>query len=352
MSQVRLDSRLVAQGFDRNRNGVVNDDLQIRASGMNSNPGGAVAVSELATALSADRVVISNGAVQAGQSAVARNLPEIKSLSAIRSLSQDALGYFGTGNAQYPGIRYQSTREDKDGNVRTTYNFGQAITDLRIRLQAIASVAGTQDDFQSKTVARLATQAVNQNNWDYMLDNGTAQSRYAALFATVQNISELSITPEQPAATEATLYGSVNDARKAIQGLESTLASPATKTAETRAGARVSALKKQIETIPTWQKFALVGLFRKGNLEGQIRDIQSQLATLKSARPQESLKNLSSMAARAYEVGQSGAGADSIDEARKYADEASPLANQVRTLGNQATGEANAIRRLLDTLSK
>ncbi|MEB3186717.1 MAG: hypothetical protein VKP72_04675 [bacterium] len=345
-------SQLVAQGFDRNRNGRVNDDLRIEAKGLDADANGQVSVAELASALAADKVVISNGAVRAGQSARARELPEIKSLTAINRLASDALGFFGTGNPQYPGLQYQSTYEDKEGNLRTRYNFGQAIADLRVRLSAISSLASSYDDFQSQTVARMANQSLAQNNMDYLLDNGTAQSRYAALYSTIQNIAQMSVAPAHPSATEARLEGSVVAAAGAVDKLRGALAAPEVKSADARASAHVKSLNQQIAAIPTWQKFLLVGLFKKGSLEGQIRDVNAQLQVLKSANPGLRQDELAENAARMYELLQSGAQASSIDAARQYENQAAPIINRSAAISNSAGSDAASIRTLIGTLNK
>ena len=352
MPAIRPDANLVARGFDRNRDGKVSDDLRIEAKDLDTNRDGSVGVDELASALAADRVVISNRAVIAGKAAVARELPDIKSMNVINRLASDALGYFGTGNSQYPGVRYQSTYTDREGQEHIRYNYGQAIADLRVRLSAIQSMASSYDDFQSKTIARMADMALTQNNWDYVMDNGTSQSRYAALLATIQNISQLSVAPAHPSETETTLHGSVNAARDSVRQLESALLDPGVRTAQGRTQTRVSELRKQIEAIPMWQKVLLVGLAKKGSLEGQIRNLQGGLQTLEKANPKASLEQLSSTAARAYEVGQSGARAQDLGAAQKYADEADPVTREARNLGNQAQNQAETVRTLLRNLSK
>ncbi len=352
MSAIRPDSSLVARGFDRNRDGRVSDDLRIEAPGLDSNQDAHVSVEELASALAADRVVISNRAVVAGQAAVARELPEIKSLLTIHRLSADALGYFGTGNSQYPGVRYQSEYRDSSGELRTRYNYGQAIADLRVRLSAIQSLASSYDDFQSRTIARMADMALSQNNWDHAFDNGTAQSRYAALFATIQNISQLSMPPAHPSDTEKSMNGSVNAARDAVRQLESALLDPGVRTAQGRTQSRVSDLRKQVEAIPMWQKVLLVGLARKSHLEGQIRDLQGGLQTLEKANPKARMEELATTAARAYELGQRGAQAQDIGAAQKYADEAAPVTREARTIGIGARNEADTVQKLLRTLSR
>lgn len=347
MPELNLDPRLVARGLDRNRDGFVHDNIRVAAPGLLDGP---VSVERLAQALTNDQVRLSQGAIVPGKAPVAGQLPEIKALRAINRLAEEAVGFFGTGNAQYPGPRYQQSYRDSQGNIRTRYLFGQAITDLRTRLEAIRSVAASYDDFQSRTIARMAETALRQNNWDYALDNGTAQSRYAALFATVHNIAQTSVTPAQPAETQKALGDVVSRARQAIAGLEGAVQDPATKGAESRAADKVNTIRKDVEAIPTWQKVLLFGLIRKGSMQGRIKDIERDLATLKAANPGARLDELATLAARAWEVGQQGAEAASLEQAERFAREAEPVRKEADQVRRRSDDQTEAIRKLLKTI--
>ncbi|MEB3204938.1 MAG: hypothetical protein VKP57_09585 [Candidatus Sericytochromatia bacterium] len=347
MPEFSLDPRLIARGLDRNRDGFVHDNIRVAAPGLLDGP---VSVERLAQALAADQVRLSQGAIVPGKAPVAGNLPEIKALRAVNRLAEDAMGFFGTGNAQYPGARYQQTYRDSHGNVRTRYLFGQAIQDLRVRLDAIRSLAASYDDFQSRTIARMAETALRQNNWDHAMDNGTAQSRYAALFATVHNIAQTSVTPAQPAETQKALGDVVARARQAIGGLEGALADPATIGAEARAADKVRAIRQDVAAIPAWQKVLLVGLIRQGAMNGKIKGIERDLATLKAANPGARLDELANLAARAWEVGQQGSEASTLDEADRFAREADLIRRETDQVRRRSDDQAEAIQKLLKTL--
>lgn len=347
MPDINLDPKLVARGLDRNRDGFVHDNVRMAAPGLLDGP---VSVDRLAQALAADQVRLSQGAIIPGKAPVAGQLPEIKALRAINKLAEDAVGFFGTGHAQYPGPRYQQSYRDSQGNIRTRYLFGQAIQDLRVRLEAVRSLAASYDDFQSRTIARMAETALRQNNWDHAMDNGTAQSRYAALFATVHNIAQTSVTPAQPAETQKALGEVVSRARQAIGGLEGAVSDPATTGAEARAADKVRAIRQDAAAIPTWQKVLLVGLIRKGALNGRIKDIERDLATLKAANPSARLDELATLAARAWEASQQGAEATTLDQAERFARDADPIRRETDQVRRRSDDQTEAIRKLLKTL--
>lgn len=347
MPDLNLDPRLVARGLDRNRDGFVHDNIRIVAPCVLEGP---VSVDRMAQALASDRVRLSQGAIVPGKAPVAGHLPEIKALRAINRLAEDAIGFFGTGNAQYPGPRYQQSYRDSEGNLRTRFLFGQAITDLRTRLEAIRSVAASYDDFQSRAIVRMAETALRQNSWDYALDLGTAQSRYAALFATVHNIGQTSATPAQPAETQKALGEVVSRARQAIADLEGAVQDPAAKGAESRTAERVRTIRKDMEAIPTWQKVLLFGLIRKGNMQGRIKDIEQDLATLKAANPGARLDELATLAAKAWEVGQQGAEAASLEQADRFAREADPVRKEADQIRRRSDDQTQSIRKLLEAI--
>ncbi|MBM3274723.1 MAG: hypothetical protein FJZ00_06200, partial [Candidatus Sericytochromatia bacterium] len=62
MGELRIDPRFVAMGYDRNKNGQVQDDLRVDGTGL-SGADGVVTVDQLAAALGKDQVVISGEAV-------------------------------------------------------------------------------------------------------------------------------------------------------------------------------------------------------------------------------------------------------------------------------------------------
>ncbi len=302
----------------------------------------------MAAALGADRVIVSQGTILAGKAGAAPTLPEIQSLNTIRNLASDAVGFFGAGNAQYPGYRYQST--DQNGKVH--YQYGAAIAELRTRLSAIETVARQDNGFRSKTVATLARNALQQNTWDHLLDQGSAQSRYSALFATINNIAEMSTAPAQPTQTEETLYGSVKQAQQSIQGLKTSLKGVTVADTEAKVQQKIKDLQADIAAIPGWQKVLVVGLARKASLNNQIKDLQNKLATLKAAKPDTQITQLSSTARQAYEVGQNGWKVRNVEEADAYATEASPVINEARGIGRKAVQDANHIQALRKKLNQ
>ncbi|MBM3260218.1 MAG: hypothetical protein FJY99_10780 [Candidatus Sericytochromatia bacterium] len=182
------------------------------------------------------------------------------------------------------------------------------------------------------------------------MDNGTAQSRYAALFATVHNIAQTSVTPAQPAGTQRALGEVVSRARQAIGGLEGAVSDPATTGVEARAADKVRAIRQDAAAIPTWQKVLLVGLIRKGTLNGRIKDIERDLATLKAANPSARLDVLATLAARAWEASQQGAEATTLDQAERFARDADPIRRETDQVRRRSDDQTEVISKRLKTL--
>lgn len=348
MGQISLDSRLVAAGYDRNKNGVVSDDLKIDAP-IDHDGNGQVSVAELASALSSDKVVISGGYVKAAQPGKPADLPEIRTMASIHEISKD---YSMFGGPQYPGWKYQETRTRQDGSTYTHYHWREAISELQAKLHSIRAVAGNQNDFRSKTISQMADTAIRQNFWAEFLDEGTYRSRYSALYTAVQNIHTMSEVPPQPQQSVDGMAKTVNGAAGAVGGLRQRIGDPATRNADAAVQKKAAELREKANNIPWWQFLLIFGFFKKASLNNQAKRVEENLAVLKAANPDALQDKVNDVARRAYEVGQSSWSAKNIDDAQALANNASPINQEANGVAASASDQAKKIQDLLNTISK
>ncbi len=348
MGNMKLDSRLVAAGYDKNRNGVVSDELKIDAP-IDHDGNGSVSVAELANALGNDSVVVSGGYVRAAQAGKPVDMPELRTMQSIHEISKD---YSVFGGPQYPGWKYQETRTRQDGTTYTAYHWREAISELQAKLQSIRAVAGNQNDFRSKTIANMANTAIQQNFWAEFLDEGSSRSRYAALYTAVQSINQMSETPPQPQQSVDSMANSVNGANGQIGGLRQKISDPATRTADEKVQAKAAELRQKAQTIPWWQFVLIFGFFKKASLNNQAKRVEENLATLKAANPDALQDKLNDVARRAYETSQQSWTAKTIDDAQALHNNAGPIAQEANGVAASAGDQAKKIQDLLTTISK
>jgi hypothetical protein len=362
-----IDWKLVAQGYDANHNGRVDDELKVNAPGL-ADKDGKVTVDALANALSNDSVVVSSGAINAQKPGSVPHLGVIDSLNSIHTISGEALGW---GDPNYPGWQYQETKyrtktgyqdvahTHKNGTVYyksepytyqesyVTYRWGSAIQDVRARLQAIQAVAGQSNDSSMRAIANIASNALNQNNWEYMLDEGTAHSRYVALYISLQNINQLSNTPNQPDASVNNMNGAVLGAKTALSALNANLNNQAV-----RGSDAVSKLQAAIQqqkdlannTSGFWHPF------KKHDAENRATQLQKELNTLQGVDPTGLNNQLTSVARRDYETTQEAWGVNNLDGANRLQNDVQPVANDANNLKNQASDQANQVQDLINQL--
>ncbi len=347
MGQVKIDARLVAAGYDKNRNGIVSDELKIDAP-IDTDGNKEVSVAELAAALGNDQIVISNGFAQARKPGQAPDMPELRIMKSIHEISGEAMTF---GGPQYPAWRYQETRERSDGSTYTYYHWREAIADLRSKLSAIEAVASNQTDFRSKTIADMARNAMWQNNWSELLDDGTSRSRYAALYVAVQSINSMSKVPPQPVDSVNGMFSAVNGAKGAIDGLRNTMKDPGVVSADEKARSKASSLRQAAQSIPWWQYLLIFGFFKKMSLNNQAKKVEENLAVLKAANPDNFEGQLTDTARKAYETSQTAWNAKNIDDAQALANSAGPIQNEATGISNGASGQAKKIQDLLKTIA-
>lgn len=348
---VKLDSRLVAQGFDRNRNGMVSDELKIDAPGLDGGDG-QVSVDELAGALGRDQVVVSGGIVQARQPAPPADLPALRTMKSVHSIAGQSLSL---GGAIWPSWRYQTTRTRSDGSTYTEYDWAAACTELRAKLEAIRSVTAQMPDARSKAIHDSARQAINSYNFgevmDFLFDGRKGRSDYAALYSTLSSIRRMSETPASPAETVEGLARSVGAAAGAVGNLRGAAGDPAAREAEQKARAKASELRQQAQSIPWWQFLLIFGFFRKMSLNGKAKQIEQNLATLQAADPDGAARKAADLARRAYEAGIKAGAAKNIDDAQALASDAAPVSKEAQALQRDLDGQAARIKALLKAIA-
>jgi hypothetical protein len=347
MSSPRINAGLVAAGYDKNRNGIVEElrnDAQI-----DSNGDGQIQVAELAAALASDSVVISGGYISAKAPGKPVDMPEIRTMASIHEISKD---YSLFGSPQYPGWKYQETRSRQDGSTYTVYHWREAISELQAKLQAIRAVAGNQNDFRSKTIASMADTAIRQNFWAEFLDEGSSRSRYSALYVAVQSINQMSEVPPQPIQSVDGMAGAVNGAKGAVDGLRSTMKDPGVMSAEAKTQAKAAEFRQKAQNIPWWHFLLIFGFFEKSGLNNKAKKVEEQLAVLKAANPDSLELQLSETARKAYETSQQSWVAKNIDDAQALANAANPIAAEAGGISKSAQGQASKIQELLKTISQ
>lgn len=348
MADIRLDSKLVAQGYDRNKNGKIEDDLKIGTTGVKT-------VDQLADALATDQVVISDGVIEKRAPGKPQDLPEIRTLRSVNQIAHQALGY---GSAQYPSWNYQYSRDtgrkDQYGEpiYETAYRWGEAISDQRARLEAIETVTRNATDSTSKAIYSVAHTALQQYTWDRFLDNGTSQSRYVALHAAAQSIASMSVAPGEPATVVQGMFGRVEAGKGAIGGLQTTLANPATKGAVERAKDAAEKERAEAKAVPLWQKILIFGLFKSSSHNKAAKRYDEQAQALQQADPAKLRDQLAEGARDAYEVSQDSWTARDIEDARRLQDEANPVNGRLDQIKGTAQRQNEQISDLLKRLGE
>ncbi|HEY9723372.1 MAG TPA: hypothetical protein V6D47_15280 [Oscillatoriaceae cyanobacterium] len=366
MSKINLDMKLVAQGYDTNKNGRVDDELNVGNTGIKT-------VDDLANALSNDQVVISNGSVIARGPGQAPVLSDVKDMQNIQQITGQALTW---GGPDYPGYQYQYTayktetteqqvmHTRKDGSTYytnekvkqqvpyTAYHWGTAIQDIRARLDSVAAITANPADDREASIHNIAALALQQNNWDFALDEGSSHTRYIALYVALQNINQMCDAPAQPATTIDNLNGAVNGAENALNDLRNTLGSSSTRAiTDKQVNDRVAQENKAANSIPFWKKMLVVGLVEKKNHEDTAKRLQQDLSTLRSANPNGIQSSLASVAKSAYETNTSSWSARNINDATRLAQQAQPVQNAASGLQSQASSQSKQILDLSKTLA-
>ncbi|MBM3275151.1 MAG: hypothetical protein FJZ00_08350 [Candidatus Sericytochromatia bacterium] len=273
-------------------------------------------------------------------------------MASIHEISKD---YSVFGSPQYPGWKYQETRQRQDGSSYTVYHWREAISELQAKLQSIRAVAGNQNDFRSKTIANMADTAIRQNFWAEFLDEGTSRSRYSALYVAVQSINQMSEVPPQPIQSVDGMANAVNGAHGAIEGLRNTLKDPGVTSAESKTQAKAAEFRSQIKPVKWWEYILIYGIFKhfkNSGLENKAKKVEEQLAVLKAANPDGFSLQLSETARKAYETSQQSWVAKNIDDAQALANAANPISAEAGGIGKGAQGQASKIQELLKTISQ
>ncbi len=350
MSGIRLDSKLVAAGFDKNRNGIVSDELKIDAP-IDASGDGKVSVDELAAAIAKDQVVISAGAVQARQPEPPADVPSIRIMKSVHQIAGESLTL---GGSIWPSWRYQTTKTRGDGSTYSDYDWRGACTELRAKLEAIKSVTRSMPDSRSQAIHKSASSAIGSYNFgevlDFLFDTGKGRSDYAALYSTLSNIHQMSKTPPEPVQTVDAMAKSVNAAGGAVGGLRQSVENPAAKGVESKVSTKATQLRQQAQTIPWWQFLLLFGFFKKSSLNNQAKRLEDNLATLKAANPDAAAQKAADLARHAYDVGLSAGSAKNIDDAQKLENDAKPVVTGADGLRRDAEGQSKRIQELLKSI--
>lgn len=350
MGAVRLDAKLVAAGFDKNRNGMVSDELKIDAP-IDASGDGHVSVDELAGAIAKDQVVISSGVVQARQLDAPADLPAIRIMKSVNQIAGESLSL---GGAIWPSWRYQMTKTRSDGSTYTEYDWRGACTELRAKLEAIKSVTRSMPDHRSQAIHKTASQAIGSYNFgevlDFLFDGKKGRSDYAALYSTLSNIRQMSKTPAEPVHTVDAMAKSVNAAGGAVSGLRQNVENPAAKGVESKVSTKASELRQKAQSIPWWQFLLLFGFFQKSKFNNQAKRLEENLATLKAANPDAAAQKAADLARQAYDVTVSAGSLKTIDDAQKLENDAKPVITGADGLKRDAEGQSKRIQDLLKTI--
>ncbi|HEY9723370.1 MAG TPA: hypothetical protein V6D47_15270 [Oscillatoriaceae cyanobacterium] len=341
MSKINLDMKLVAQGYDANKNGRVDDDLNVGNTGIKT-------VDDLANALSNDKVVITNGAVVAKAPGDAPTLADVNDMQHVHEITGQALTW---GGPEYPGYQYQTTKYDSNNQPYTSYNWGSAIQDIRARLDSVSTITEGSNDSASRSIHQIANTALEQNNWEYYLDEGTSHSRYIALYTALQNINQISDAPAQPGVTDKNVNDSVNSAEKALNDLKTTLGASSTKAiTDAQVNAKVSDLRKAASSIPWWHYLLLFGFFQKHGDNSTADRLTQDLATLRSANPDAIGQPLPGLAKQAYDINTQSWNAKNLNDASTLQQNAQPVvkgANGVQSKANDTNNQVNDLSKTL-----
>ncbi|MBM3269775.1 MAG: hypothetical protein FJZ01_19255 [Candidatus Sericytochromatia bacterium] len=346
----RLDSHLVAAGFDKNRNGHVSDDLKIEAP-IDSDGNGQVSVAELAGAMARDQVVVSAGIVAARRPSPPADLPEIRTLKSVHQIASN-IAMFGS---LYPGWQYERTRTRSDGSTYTDYDWGSACVELRSKLEAIRAITGNMPgNSRARAIYDTATRSINAHTFgavlDFLFDTRQGRSDYQALYSTLVSIQRMSDTPPEPAALVDATNKAVGGAAAAVAGLGRAAADPASQGAENKAASKAAELRQAAQAIPWWQYLLIFGFFKKMSLNNQAKKVEQNLATLKAANPQGLQDRAADLARQAYDIGNQAGGVNSIDAAFQLENSAKPVIAGSEGLRRDAQGQADRIQALFKAL--
>lgn len=284
------------------------------------------------------------------------DLSSIRSLQNINDITSQGLGYFTYDNM--PSFQYQSTRtrNNKDGTQTsyTVYNWGAAFADVRAKLTAISAIAGNEPDNTCRQIAQMATMALMQNNFEQALDTGSNASRYVALSVALRNIQTLTNdTPAQPSATVNSMNNAINGAQGTINDLRRQLADGtiSSRDLDAKVAAKVKADNDGVAAIPTWKKFAGVGLVQQHNFNSDAKAVQEDLAAIKGANPDALQGRLNQDKQRAGGVQQQASNVRYIEEARALANSASPVKGDAKAVDGEAGGLRDKVNDLIKRLN-
>ncbi len=298
---------------------------------------------------------IKSSASTAGAPAYIPDIPAIRTLNNVNQIASEGLNGFNNG---LPSWEYQRTethtRSDGSQYTTTTYDWGAAFADVRSKLQAIASVAGGTNDSRCNQIANLANSALESNDWQYFLDEGSDESRYAQLQNTLNNIYTLTQDmPQEPQTTVNNMNGAVDNASKAIQDLRTTLKNP-TLTASNlpqKVQAKVDEYNQKANNIPWWHYLLLFGFFEKSGDHGTASRLQQDLSTVQTANPDQLQQQLDGIASKVPGVTQMAENTTTIDGASQLQETAQPVTDAANNVAGEATNENNQGNDLIHTVN-
>ncbi len=283
------------------------------------------------------------------------DIPAIRTLNSVNQIAGEGLNYFNDG---LPSWQYQNTethtRSDGSQYTTTTYDWGAAFADVRSKLQAIAGVAGGTDDSRCQQIANLANTALESNDWQYFLDEGSDASRYAQLQNTVNDIYTLTQNlPHEPQTTVTNMNGAIDSASNAIQDLRTTLKNP-TLTASNlpqKVQSKVDEYNQKASNIPWWHYLLLFGFFEKSGDHGTASRLQQDLSTVQSANPDQLQQQLDGIESKVPGVTQMAENTTTIDGASQLQDAAQPVTSAAKGVASTASSENNQGKDLIHTVS-
>jgi hypothetical protein len=291
-----------------------------------------------------------------GAEAQIPDISAIRTLQNVNNIASQGLSYFTFDNM--PTYQYQDTRTRtrKDGSqyTQTTYNWGAAFADVTAKLSAISAITGNENDPHCQEISRLASQALNVNSWEHMLDAGTAATRYLGLSNTLREIQQLTNdTPEQPGVTVNRMDGSIAGADANINDLRRALNDPTVKASDLdqKVQAKIAADHAKAKAIPFWHYLLLFGLFEKGGANGDASDLQNNLSTVRQANPDQLATRLAADKSRANDVVQQATSVRTLDGARGVSQAAKPVTDDANAIKGQAEDQRNHINDLIKSLS-
>jgi cystathionine beta-lyase/cystathionine gamma-synthase len=322
---VALNMRLVAQGFDVNRNGRVDDDLDCSAI---APKGAKVSVEQLAKELTADRVRVSDGAVKAGGIGKPAVAPLLVLQQSVNLKATEALE---AGAEHTPAVRHQ-----RQGSP----DWQAAIAELREKLAAIRTMTGSvltqagaaADSATGAGVSQLA--AINEFATEALADSPAgdgpaAKESYGKYYAALAAIGQLTGDPSPSAMTDA-LGRQTADAEKAVSALG---------VEKNRALDRAKILRAKAAAVPGWQKALVFGLIVASSHNSKAKALTKDATEATSVA-----EDLPKLAKDAYSLQLRAATTVSPDDAARLHEEAGSLGARISSLSNRATQVACSIR--------